>query len=537
MKVLDCTLRDGGYYNNWDFCKNVVHEYLDGMAKAKIDIVELGLRNFPKSEFLGAFAYTTEDFLNNLDLPVGPVYGVMVDAKTILQSDLSIEDAIDALFCPASQSKVDLVRVAAHFKEVEKSGPIIKHLKSLGYIVGYNLMQAGGKPDEVISQKAKMAKDWGELDVLYFADSLGNMDGAEVERIVSALRQHWDGELGIHTHNNMSKGLDNTLTAKKSGVSWLDATVTGMGRGAGNTQTENLLAVVAGDNSQYVPEPVFELVIRFFEPMQKKFGWGSNLLYFLGAQNDVHPTFIQNLLSSSHYGTDEIVGAINYLSKLDGTTTYSGDILSTALSFSSSNSKVSGSKELNAIFANREVLLVANGPSCEKYARDIEFYIKKNKPVVLSLNINNCLSEDLIDFYVISHNSKFLSEFDEYKALKKPIILPKHRFSGEELEKLSGIEILDFGIEVAKDTFEVKEEYAVIPYDITAAYALAVISVAKAAQLKLIGFDGYNIGDVRQKEMVEILSFYANSMERLVPLSLTPTSYNVDKGSVYAPIF
>ena len=129
MVVLDCTLRDGGYYNSWDFDTKVVQAYLRAMSDSGVDYVELGLRNFTKSGFLGAFAYTTEQYLASIDLPVGPKYGVMVDAKTLLQSGLEPVQAVDKLFVECNQSKIDLVRVAAHFHEVEYSGPIVKRLK------------------------------------------------------------------------------------------------------------------------------------------------------------------------------------------------------------------------------------------------------------------------------------------------------------------------------------------------------------------------------------------------------------------------
>ncbi|MGL6614637.1 aldolase catalytic domain-containing protein [Aeromonas caviae] len=269
FSILDCTLRDGGYYNNWDFDVEVVNQYLKSVANANIDYVELGLRNFSKPGFLGAFAYTTEAFLNSIELPDGPTYGVMVDAKTILESGRSVEDAIDKLFVPAHQSKIKLVRIAAHFNEIDHSGPIVLYLKKLGYIVGLNLMQAGGKDNDLIASKASLITSWDGVDVLYFADSLGNMDGDEVKRIINVLRMHWIGPIGIHTHNNMGKGLDNTLTAINAGAAWVDTTVTGMGRGAGNTQTESLLACIDKNNSKYNPKPIYELVIRYFERMQK----------------------------------------------------------------------------------------------------------------------------------------------------------------------------------------------------------------------------------------------------------------------------
>lgn len=532
MKILDCTLRDGGYYNNWDFPETIVNAYLKSVTEAGIDFIELGLRNFPKAGFLGAYAYTTEEHLKTLDLPSGPTYGVMVDAKTILASGLSINEAVDALFCPANESKVDLVRVAAHFHEVEESGPIIARLKELGYIVGYNLMQAGGKACELIAEKARVASSWGEnLDVLYFADSLGNMNANEVERIIKAIRQEWNGKMGIHTHDNMSKGLDNSMTASKHGVEWLDSTITGMGRGAGNTQTERLLASLQGEND-YNPQPVYDLVIRYFESMQREYGWGTNLLYFLGAQNDVHPTYIQNLLTNSHYGTDEIVGAISYLSNLEGTSSYNGDILVNAISFNNSKKPVSGTDVLGGVFEGKEVLFITNSPSVGKYKKAIENYIEKKSPIVISLNINEYLDGKYIDYYVMSHNAKFLSDFNKYKCLQKPLIMPLHRFEEKELEFISGLEVYDYGFDSNAGSCNVNIDFVSAPYDITTAYAFGVALNAKAKFVSLVGYDGFDKNDHRQIEMIDVVQQFQNLGLSLK--ALTPTSYPVKQGSIYA---
>jgi 4-hydroxy 2-oxovalerate aldolase len=534
MNILDCTLRDGGYYNNWDFSPEVVEAYLYAVAAANIDYVELGLRNFPKSEFLGAYAYTTEDHLNSLDLPHGPIYGVMVDAKTILESELTIEEAINVLFVPAEKSKISLVRVAAHFPEVESSGPIVKHLKSLGYIVGYNLMQAGGKLDDVIADKARLASQWLELDVLYFADSLGNMDEVEVERVVAALRQEWNGPIGIHTHNNMGKGLDNTMFASGVGVTWLDATVTGMGRGAGNTQTENLLATLDIKGSQYNSNAIYDLVVRHFESMQKRYSWGTNLLYFLGAQNGVHPTYIQNLLADSHYGTDELVGAITYLSELEGTESYSGDVLDAALNINAQAKPVTGSDDLLDMFKSREVLIVNNGPSLQKYLEGIKLYIKRRKPIVLAVNMIEQLDEGLVDYYCVSHNTKFLSENLKYTDISTPIIFPKHRFKKEELGHFP-INNIDYGFTVEPNAFQADATFCIAPFDLTIAYAIAIAMVGNCNKLSLVGVDGYEATDSRQLEMLKLIEIISASNHEVELKALTPTCYPLAKGSIYAP--
>src|SRR4051812_32496818 len=145
LTVLDCTLRDGGYYNNWCFEAPLVESYLAAMDLSGVDYVELGLRNFPKQGFLGPYAYTTENYLNSLAIPINLKVGVMVDAKTIIDSGFDMVKSIDSLFVEKNKSKISLVRVAAHFFEIDQCFEIIKKLKELGYTVGLNLMQAGGK--------------------------------------------------------------------------------------------------------------------------------------------------------------------------------------------------------------------------------------------------------------------------------------------------------------------------------------------------------------------------------------------------------
>nr|WP_113867723.1 aldolase catalytic domain-containing protein [Brenneria salicis]NMN92143.1 4-hydroxy 2-oxovalerate aldolase [Brenneria salicis ATCC 15712 = DSM 30166]RBP61133.1 4-hydroxy 2-oxovalerate aldolase [Brenneria salicis ATCC 15712 = DSM 30166]RLM28713.1 pyruvate carboxyltransferase [Brenneria salicis ATCC 15712 = DSM 30166] len=537
MKILDCTLRDGGYYNNWDFDFEVVNAYLTAVAAAKIDYVELGLRNFPQEGFLGPFAYTTESLVNRLTLPEGPAYGVMIDAKTVLSANMPVEEAIDKLFVDASKSKLSLVRVAAHFHEVEHCEAIIKSLKNKGYIVGFNLMQSGGKPDDLIADKASLAVSWNCLDVLYFADSLGNMDTTEVRRIIKALRMHWEGELGIHTHNNMAKALDNTLAARDSGVIWLDVTVTGMGRGAGNAQTENLLAVLSKTDAPYLATPIYDLVVRHFDKMQKESGWGSNFLYFIGAQNNVHPTYVQNLLSNERYGPDEIVGAIAYLSRAQASS-YNGKVLEQALKLNDQNDdEEGGSSELVGRFTNREILIIGSGDSVLKYKNGIIDYISEHKPIVLSINVNKNIPAEYVDYYIISHNTKFLADKSKYSSLTKPLILPKHRFNKDELSYLSPkTEIFDYGLKINKDVYQVAETQCTIPSELTVGYAISAAIIGQSSSIKLVGFDGFEKGDSRQQEMVDLIIKINEYMHKKEIISLTPTSYPIKEGSVYAPL-
>lgn len=536
MKLLDCTLRDGGYYNDWDFREDIVSEYLNSVAEARINYVELGLRSLPKKTFSGAFAYTTEEFLSSIDLPPGPIYGVMVDAKTIFEADSPLRETISSMFPRASESKIGLVRIAAHFQEVEGSCDIARELKELGYLVGLNLMQAGGKPDSLIQEKAREIAGWETIDVLYFADSLGNMDKAEVERIVKALRKHWRGDLGIHAHNNMDQALMNTLAAKDIGVEWLDCTMAGMGRGAGNAQTERLLAVLCRNSSEYQPKPVYELVLRHFEPMRQEFGWGSNLLYMMGAMNDVHPTYIQNLMADPRYEVKELIESISYLSKIPNSSKYTGDILQEALNSNEPGIVIGGDEQVPRKFSSKEILVVANSPMMKAHKSAIERYIKKTEPVVIMINTAEALNEDFIDYYIISHNSKFLTEKENYARLKKPIILPKSKFKYSELKLLSGKTILDFGLTIKPGGLEAEIDHAIVPNDLTVAYLLGLLLAAKIKSISVVGFDGYESHDPRQRQMLEIISLFENNEAGKKITSLTPTTYPIEQRSIYAPV-
>src|SRR5690606_12146156 len=113
------------------------------------------------------------------------------------------------------------------------------------------------------------------------------------------IKKSWSGPIGFHGHDNMGRGLSNTFCAVARGVTWVDATLTGMGRGAGNTQMEYLIAGLSRKgHSELHAAPVIGVAARTFEPLKHMYGWGSNIFYYLGAIHGVHPSYVQDLLSS-----------------------------------------------------------------------------------------------------------------------------------------------------------------------------------------------------------------------------------------------
>ena len=134
------------------------------------------------------------------------------------------------------------------------------------------------------------------------------MNSEKGQNVIELLRTHGKGALGIHAHDNTGLGLSNTVYALNRGISWVDSTVTGMGRGAGNVKTE-LLAIEISQlrDSSCNMKPIMSLIKNSFKPMKEKYGWGTNPFYYLSGLNSVHPTYVQELMADSRYNEKDII--------------------------------------------------------------------------------------------------------------------------------------------------------------------------------------------------------------------------------------
>ena len=140
FKVIDCTLRDGGYYNNWDFSKNLIQSYLSAMSKTNINYVELGFRNFKKNYPMGLTSYTDDSLINSLKIPKNINIGVMINAGEFKKNNLTPLNNLKILF-PTINKKIKFVRFACHFSEVFFLSECISWLRQNGITVFVNIMQ------------------------------------------------------------------------------------------------------------------------------------------------------------------------------------------------------------------------------------------------------------------------------------------------------------------------------------------------------------------------------------------------------------
>lgn len=527
LKTLDCTLRDGGYYNNWDFESNVVSEYLASVAEAGLEFVELGLRQFNDVKYLGAHAYTTREYLKRLDLPSGPTYGVMIDAKTVLSREVSQEDCINQLFLDAKDEKVSLVRVAAHFKEVKECLPMLSSLKEKGYLVGLNIMQASLRSDEELLDLSSVISHWDCVDVVYFADSLGSMDSSDVTRVYCALRENWKKDIGFHAHNNMGQAISNTMTAIELGCNWFDCTVTGMGRGAGNAETEYLLLEPKIRKPMQKLDSLFGLTVPHFEVMKKSYGWGASVPYYIGALKSIHPTYVQELCADNSVKSLLLPSILNDLGNTSTPHVFSETILESVKSKVDIHDKDIEGVQTPQVFQDREILLVAQTESAVKYKDAITDYASKKNAILISINFPSLIPDLAFDYIIVSHNEKFREDQHSYQNSKCPFIAPKHLFSEVDIEIAH-----DYGLSIKESEFKPCGSYARIPFRLTLAYALSFCLDAGSNNINLAGFCGFDQTDPRQKEMESFLSIL--SSHDIILRSLTPTTFSIDERSIYA---
>ena len=533
IRFLDCTLRDGGYHNNWDFSPDFINQYLGAVDAAGVDVVEMGFRSLKNEEFLGACAFTTDYFLNSLVIPSGMMVSVMVNGKDII-GKVPQQEVLETLFPNFSKdSPVSLVRIACHAYEYEVILPAVAWLKDRGYQVGLNLMQISECTEDVVKRISKQT-DHNLVDVLYFADSLGSMAPNQIANIIQWFRTEWKGAMGIHAHDNMGLALSNTLRSLDEGVTWVDSTVTGMGRGPGNTRTEELAIELAERSSMSINiVSLMSFLTRYLKPLQEKCKWGTNTYYYLAGKYRIHPTYIQTMLSDLCFSGQDILAVIDYL-RAEGGINFNHRTLNTARHFYDGVPK--GEWNPKVLLKGRDILLLGTGPGVASHRDALEHYIRTYKPLVLALNTQSSVNADLINMRIACNPVRLLADCHLHTKLPQPLIAPYSMLPADVRKMLDDKEVLDFGIDVQENTFEFFQTHCIVPTSLVMAYAFAIVACGESSTLYLAGFDGYPGEDPRNAEMNHVIMQFKAYNDKLPLIAITPTKYDIQKQSVYGMI-
>lgn len=297
IKVLDCTVRDGGLMNDHRFDLDFVKAVYEANAAAGVDYMEVGYKAskkiFRRDEH-GLWKFSDEDDIRRVvgEKTGGTKISVMADAeRTDYHTDI----------LPKDQSVVDMVRVATYIHQIPTALDMIKDAHDKGYETTVNVMAVSTVP-EVELNNALETLAHSEVGAVYVVDSFGNMYSEQVQYLVRKFLHYCKPagkEVGIHTHNNMQLAFGNAIEAIILGANMVDASIAGLGRGAGNCQMELILSFL--HNPKFHLRPILHAVQHTVEPLREELRWGFAIPYMITGYLNRHPKAAMDFMEGDHH--------------------------------------------------------------------------------------------------------------------------------------------------------------------------------------------------------------------------------------------
>lgn len=296
--LLDCTLRDGGYYTDWHFDLEMVTLYVHLCAGVGIDVIELGYLRAKETQW-GIFGNLPHQFPSALSetLCAHPQIRIALMLELKEWSLLPAEGMIQTLKAKLVNLAfpVSILRIAVHFSQLTTLDAYLPRLLELGYDICINLMQIDLASERELQDCFTALQPWSNLAALYLADSLGSLNPQRVEHLFTQFGQRLPYALGFHAHDNMGLALHNSLIASQAGATWIDSTLYGMGRGAGNAKTEQLLPLLRPDLPVSHCSQLDSFSANYLHQLHHQYQWGANPLYGLSGKMRIHPSYVQVL--------------------------------------------------------------------------------------------------------------------------------------------------------------------------------------------------------------------------------------------------
>jgi 4-hydroxy 2-oxovalerate aldolase len=503
ISFLDCTLRDGGYYTNWDFEKELVNDYIIAINELPVDYVEVGYRSKEKSTYRGAFFYLPIYLLEEIKSITTKKIVVILDQKDVLPQDIPE-------LLSECRGLVDVVRIAVAPTKIDEGLLLAAAIKREGFKVCFNLMYAS-RWDNDFPGLTHLEQIQEKIDVLYVVDSYGGMYPSDVEKIFRRLKDHLSINLGFHGHNNLEMAMANTLSAIEAGATYIDSTILGMGRGAGNLKTELLLTILHQKKNLPLNFDALNNILEPFRKLRNLHGWGSSLPYIASGAFSLPQDSVHSRVKKRYYSLNAIVSEVN-----ENTIPEAPDF---------PVFKAEGKVE--------KVFIIGGGENPQKYFHALLEYFSNHPdiPIIHSSSKNIFLFKDLDNpqYYSISgmEGKRFETVFPDAAEGEKILVTPPEpKYNGTYIPKnhISTVYRLE-----GFSLFSVSEVSAT-------AMCLEIAVELGAQQIFLSGYDGYQ-GAVTKVEL-ELFEENQELFEKTLQhnkeiFSVTPTNYNINSKSIF----
>ncbi len=511
LQILDCTIRDGGYYNGWDFDESLVDAYIKATNVLPVDYVEIGYRSKMMKEYLGEYFYCPAFTMERIRQQSTKKIAIMLNEKDIDKHNLEV------LIAPC-KGNVDMMRIAVDPKNIKSAIQLAELIKKQGYEIGFNVMYMSGwkAQTDFINELSNLD---GLADYLYMVDSYGGVYPDDVRAITATVRSKTNVALGFHGHNNLELALVNTLTAIEEGATIVDATVMGMGRGAGNLKTELLFTVLNQKNGLDVDFNALGSLTDQFKNLLQEYNWGTNLPYMISGANSLPQKDVMDWVTKRYYSLNSIIRALQ-----------------------NKKNAVADNQKLPLFEPDEtytKAVIIGGGPNGTAHAGAVKQYLEKEKDAC----IIHASSKNAIHYSGLENRQYFCLVGNEGHRLEK-VFLDLTDFSGvcilPPFPRKMGTYIPEA---VQGESFELPEiSFTNLLNDSHTVLALQTAILLGVKEIALVGYDGYLQGSITQleKSLSEENDTLFEDFKKNTDISLysfTNTSYKtVDVTSIYARV-
>jgi 4-hydroxy 2-oxovalerate aldolase len=497
IKLLDCTLRDGGYYTNWDFDSNLVLKYLKYMETLPVEYLEVGYRSIENDGYFGEYYYLPLETLQFIKSNSSKKIAIMLNSK-------EYDNKIDLSLLDNLKDYVDLVRLATDPSKIKVALKLAKEIKKKGFKVAINIMYISkiNKNNDFYEYLTTINE---HVDILNLVDSYGSIYPEKLKELILEIKCKSNISLGFHGHNNLELAFINTLTAINLGIDYVDSTILGMGRGAGNLKTELILTYLKSNQIIDIDLNPLGKLSDTFKPLLDKYNWGTNLAYMVSGGYSLQQKNVMDALEIDRYSLSGIISHIKngedtILAKLTNDKQFKSSII-----IGGGNSiKNHIDAILRYLSANHEILVIH---STSKYIRYFE-------------NIKNT------QYFAVA-GDELLKLDSSIKYIEKYILEPTPRKIKTRFDDTNNF-------------YELKNISFIDKYfDSPLTISLQIMITMNIQNINLIGFDGYK--ELKSKKELYLMTENQNIIDSFITknklTSLTDTQYdNLEKSSIYGVI-
>lgn len=422
ISLLDCTLRDGGYVNKWNFKERYIKFIIASLFKTNIEVIECGYLDHSKDTDYDKTRYSSLEQFNNL------VNGIVKDKKEFQKLFLMVDYKKDLKFNIPNRDSIDNwldgIRVVFHKEDFRGAIKYTEEIIKKGYKVCIQPMATSTYSDKELTELLGLVSKLN-IYAFYIVDSFGSMTNIDIRRLFYLINNNLNNDvrIGLHTHNNLQLAFSNVidfLDINRNRDTIIDSSVFGMGRGAGNLNTELISDYLNKNyNKKYNISPMLQVIDDYLDAVHKENYWGFSVGHYLSGSKGCHPNYASFLVNKKTLSISSINEILDQLTNEDKI--IFNKKLINDLYFKFLNKNRSQLMFNNELFLNaNDILVLGSGISVKDEEEKILNYIEFNKPLVLSLNhIPNKINADFIFFT----NQKRYDEFIEKITDSKSVII------------------------------------------------------------------------------------------------------------------